>query len=107
MAQTTYEYEVQLKRNYKEIQALISNLDGKYHRAKAEIESFNIYYEFNKLQLLVNQFQIGDSGDKAIAIVAQLRLMIKDISEPFTIIQKYEQAVKTRNELAQQMDKVG
>ena len=106
MVQATMTYEKQVEHAYREVQALVTNLESKYHKAKAEIESFNIYYEFSKLQLLINQFQIGDNGDKAIAILAQLRLMIKDISEPFTVIQKYEQAVKSRNEIAQQLDKV-
>lgn len=94
---------MQLRNAYEQAQQMVRELESKYQEAKKEIENSNVYAVLDQVLLLTNQFQIGDSGDKAIALLAQLRLVMREMTKHFTIIQKYEQSVRVRNELSQHL----
>ena len=94
-----------MSRTYKEViesrEIELEAVRGKYQEAKAKVAGLDGKDLLNLARLL-RTLQAGDTGEKAIYIVAQATMLVNIMAEPFIIVDAYEARAKSIEELRNQ-----
>ena len=75
-----------LQKDIRRFQARLKELRPQYDDAKLQLEAVNYEESFKRMHDLVKQFSLGDSGEKAIYVLAQVKAV-------FGIIEMWDNAI--------------
>ena len=83
-------------------------LENQYIKAKEEVNSETgrartLLIQRELLEIISN-FNIGDSGDKAIALLAVAKHLVKQLRDQYSVIEEYERQTKVITELQEKAE---
>jgi hypothetical protein len=97
---------VEVKARLRDLRAEMAAQREVYLRAKALEEQAGEQRDaaFEEITHLVMLYELGDSGDKAIGIVAQCRQLVERLEGPREVIERYESLLQLAERLETEIE---